>query len=144
MAEQALNDLIARLGRILDAEPGARASVHGLRGSTPALALARLLELRSRPVLALLPSAGDAEAFAADLRFFLGDGAARGPLERRVHHLPGWEVPPFETVSPTRETLAARAEGLYHLLQTPNPIVVTTVEALGAARTAARRVRATP
>ena len=128
MAEQALNDLIARLGRILDAEPGGRASLHGLRGSTPALALARLLELRSRPVLALLPSAGDAEAFAADLRFFLGDGAARGPLERRVHHLPGWEVPPFETVSPTRETLAARAEGLYHLLQTPNPIVVTTVE----------------
>ena len=59
---------------------------------------------------------------------------ARGPLARRVHYLPGWEVPPFEPLSPTREIVAARAEGLYHLLQTPDPVVVTTVEALGAAR----------
>jgi len=84
--------------------------------------------VRPRPVVAVLASAAEAEAFAADLRFFLGESAARGPLGRRVHHLPGWEVPPFEPVSPTRETLAARSEGLYHLLQTTDPVVVTTVE----------------
>ena len=57
--------------------------------------------------------------------------AARGRSARRVHYLPGWEVPPFEALSPTREIVAARSEGLYHLLQTPDPVVVTTVEAWG-------------
>ena len=71
----------------------------------------------------------------------LGDRDGAGPLGRRVHYLPGWEVPPFEPLSPTREIVAARAEGLYHLLQTPNPVVVTTVEALGAALSPTRRVR---
>jgi transcription-repair coupling factor (superfamily II helicase) len=95
------------------------------------LCLARLLALRPRPVLALLATPAEAEAFAADLRFFLGDGGARGPLERRVHYLPSWEVPAFEGLSPTREVLAARAEGLYHLLQTRDPVIVTTAEAWG-------------
>src|SRR5207249_10788114 len=65
----------------------------------------------------------------ADLRFFLGDGGIAGPLGRRVHYLPAWEVPPFEALSPARETVAARAEGFYHLLQTTDPVVVTTAEA---------------
>jgi transcription-repair coupling factor (superfamily II helicase) len=131
MAAAALHDLVARLAQALDDRPGSPLRVHGLRGSAPALCLARLLALRRRPVIAVLASAAEAEAFAADLRFFLGHGPARGPLERRVHYLPGWEVPPFEPVSPTREALAARTEGLYHLLQTPHPTIVTTVEAWG-------------
>ena len=49
-----------------------------------------------------------AEAFAADLRFYAGERGAAGPLGRRVHYLPGWEVPPFEPLSPTRE-IARRA-----------------------------------
>ena len=58
--------------------------------------------------------------------------SAAGPLGRRVHYLPGWEVPPFEPLSPTREIVAARAEGLYHLLQTPRSGRSSrTVEALG-------------
>jgi transcription-repair coupling factor (superfamily II helicase) len=126
-----LADLIARLRRDLDTAPTESIRVAGLRGSAPALALARLLGERPRPVLVVAPDAAAAEAFAADLRFFAGDREASGPLGRRVHYLPGWEVPPFEPLSPTRDVVAARAEGLYHLLQTPEPVVVTTVEALG-------------
>src|SRR5262249_57683199 len=121
--------LVERLGRELEASPTARVRVGGLRGSAPALCLARLLEQRLRPVVVTLSAAAEAEAFAADLRFFLGDGGSAGPLGRRVHYLPAWEVPPFEALSPTRETVAARAEGFYHLVQTPHPVVVTTAEA---------------
>jgi transcription-repair coupling factor (superfamily II helicase) len=126
-----LAELVARIRRDLDAAPAEPIRVSGLRGSAPALVLARLLAERPRPGLVVAPDAQTAEAFAADLRFYAGDREASGPLGRRVHYLPGWEVPPFEPLSPTREIVAARAEGLYHLLQTPDPVVVTTIEALG-------------
>ncbi len=125
-----LRDLVDRLRHRLEPPDRLRVQVSGLRGSAPALCLARLLEHRPRPVLALLRDATAAEAFAADLRFYLGDAEGRDPLARRVHHLPGWEVPAFEPLSPARETVAARAEGLHHLLQTRAPVVVATVEAL--------------
>jgi transcription-repair coupling factor (superfamily II helicase) len=131
MSAIALRDLVARLSRALDRAPSAPIRASGLRGSAPALALSQVVGARARPVVVVLAGAPEAEAFAADLRFYLGERAGAGPIERRVHYLPGWEVPPFEALSPTRETVAARTEGLYHLLQTPNPMVVTTVEAWG-------------
>src|SRR5438034_716359 len=84
---------------------------------------------RPRPVVVTCASGGEAEAFAADLRFFLGEPPGAGPLGRRVHHLPAREVPPFEALSPAREAVAARLEGFYHLVHTPAPIVVTSAEA---------------
>jgi transcription-repair coupling factor (superfamily II helicase) len=126
-----LADLVARLRRDLETPSPDRIRVSGLRGSAPALCLARLLALRPGPVLVVVPDATTAEAFAADLRFYAGERGAAGPLGRRVHYLPGWEVPPFEPLSPSREILAARAEGLYHLLQTRDPVIVTTVDAIG-------------
>src|SRR5438876_2647838 len=124
-----LSDLVARLERALEAAAPVR--VAGLRGSGPALCLARLLARRPRAALVVAATAAEAEAFAADLRFLLGDEAAATPLARRVHYLPGWEVPPFEPLSRPRETVAARAEGLYHLVHTTAPVVVTTAEAWG-------------
>jgi transcription-repair coupling factor (superfamily II helicase) len=126
-----LREIVARVARALDAPSVAPLRLSGLRGSAPALALARVLAERRRPALVVTATPAEAEAFAADLRFYVGDGVGAGPLGRRVHHLPGWEVPPFEALSPTPEIVAARAEGLYHLLQTPDPVVVTTVEAWG-------------
>jgi transcription-repair coupling factor (superfamily II helicase) len=125
-----LRDLAARLRREIERPGATTVRASGLRGSAPALALAQLVAERPRPVLAVVPDAVAADAFTADLRFYLGDRDAAGPLARRVHHLPGWEVPPFEPLSPTRETTAARAEGLHHLVQTTAPVVVTTVEGL--------------
>jgi transcription-repair coupling factor (superfamily II helicase) len=126
-----VGELVARLVRDLDGSLGGPIRLTGLRGSASALVLARLHAQRPAPVLVLASDTTAAESFAADLRFYRGDRSAVGPLARRVHVLPGWEVPPFEPISPTRETVAARAEGFYHLLQTPDPIVVTTLEAWG-------------
>ena len=128
-SDQSLKSLVGRIERSLESAAPTCVRVGGLRGSAPAFCLAQLLAQRPRPVVALLPTGTEAEAFAADLRFFTGEREARGPLSRRVHHLPGWEVPAFEPLSPAREVLAARAEGLYHLVQTSDPVVVTTLEA---------------
>src|SRR5690242_10227368 len=122
-------EVVARLVRALDEASAKPVRVSGLRGSAPALCLAQLVAERARPVVVTLATATAAESFAADVRFFLGDAPNAGPLARRVHYLPGWEVPPFEALSPARETVAARSEGFYHLLQTPDPVVVTTAEA---------------
>src|SRR5438128_1217944 len=127
--QTSLVDLVARMAAALDGRPAGGVRVGGLRGSAPALCLARVRERRVGPVVVTCASGGEAEAFAADLRFFLGEPPGAGPLGRRVHHLPAREVPPFEALSPARETVAARLEGFYHLVQTPAPIVVTSAEA---------------
>jgi transcription-repair coupling factor (superfamily II helicase) len=124
-----LSELVTRLVRALDEAPATSVRVAGLRGSAAALCLARAVSERPQPVVVTLPSGAEAEAFAADVRFYIGDAPLGSPLARRVHHLPAPEVPPFESVSPTRETVAARMEGLYHLVQTPAPVVVTSAQA---------------
>src|SRR5262245_8199660 len=102
---KSVGEVVARLAPAIEAHPKAAVRVGGLRGSAPALALARLLAAAPRPVVVTLATGSEAEAFAADLRFFLGESPTAGPLARRVHYLPGWEVPPFETLSPARETV---------------------------------------
>ena len=104
--------------------------VQGLKGGARAYFVWRFLTQHPRPALLVLPSGKEAEAFADDLRFFFGEDETAPPFARRIHYFPAWDVAPFEDLSPTAETVAARIEGLYHLQQTKNPIVVTTAEAL--------------
>lgn len=104
--------------------------VQGLKGGARAYFVWRFLSQYPRPALIVLPSAKDAEAFVEDLRFFYGEDEAAAPFARHIHYFPSWDVVPFEDLSPTSETIAARIEGVYHLLQTKDPLVVTTAEAL--------------
>ncbi|MFQ5667800.1 MAG: hypothetical protein ACE5I7_15415, partial [Candidatus Binatia bacterium] len=127
---------VQHLHQGLDA-PGAGASpgkglwqVRGLKGSARAFFVWRFLTAYPRPSLVVCPSAQEAEAFVADFRFFQGEDETASPFLRRVHYFPAWDVAPFEDVSPTAETIAARIEGLYHLQQTKDPVLVTTGEAL--------------
>jgi len=131
MSERRLAALVEGLDAAVERASGTPVRVSGLRGSAAALTLARVYARRPRPTVVILSDTTAAEAFAADLRFYLGAGEPSEPLARVVHHLPGWEVPPFEPLSPTRETIAARAEGLHHLSQGRDGIVVTTAEAWG-------------
>src|SRR5262249_22326123 len=75
-------------------------------------------------------TAQQAESLASDLRFFLADESSFDALRKRVHVLPGWDMAPFAPMSPSLEVVAQRIEGLYHLSQTQNPIVVATPDAL--------------
>ncbi|MBI4516459.1 MAG: transcription-repair coupling factor [Deltaproteobacteria bacterium] len=104
--------------------------VQGLKGGARPFFISRYLSEQPRPALIVLSEAKQAEALAEDLRFFFGESGERPPFERRIHHLPAWEVPPFEDLSPPAETIAARIEGLYHLQQTRNPVVITSADAV--------------
>jgi transcription-repair coupling factor (superfamily II helicase) len=104
--------------------------VQGLKGGARPFFVWRFLAQHPRPALVVLPSGKEAEAFVDDLRFFHGEDESAPPFARRIHYFPAWDVAPFEDLSPTAETVAARIEGLYHLLQTKDPIVVTTADAL--------------
>ncbi|MEW6271568.1 MAG: transcription-repair coupling factor [Thermodesulfobacteriota bacterium] len=106
------------------------ARVQGLRGSARAAFVAALHRALPRPIVVLAPDAGAAETLASDLHFFLGEEPAQSALRKRVHVLPAWDVSPFAPISPSPETVAQRIEGLHHLRQTRNPIVVTTPEAI--------------
>ena len=102
MPASSVRDLVAALVSALAKAPSAPLRVYGLRGSAPALAVARVQRERASPMLVMLARGAEAEAFAADLRFFMGEAVGDRPLVRRVHYLPAWEVPPFEGLSPGR------------------------------------------
>ena len=104
--------------------------VQGLKGGARAYFIWRFLSQSPRTSLIVCPTAKDAEALVDDLRFFFDESENDPPLARRIHYLPAWDVAPFEDLSPTPEIVAARIEGLYHLQQTKNPIVVTTADSL--------------
>ncbi|MEO8602702.1 MAG: transcription-repair coupling factor [bacterium] len=104
--------------------------LQGLKGGARPYFLWRLLSSAPRPALVIVPSAKDAERLAGDLRFCFGEAEDAPPFARRIHYLPSWEVTPFEDLSPTADVVAARIEGLYHLRQSTNPLIVTTPDAL--------------
>src|SRR2546422_6213388 len=98
--QTSLADLVARMVAVLEGRPAGCVRVGGLRGSAPALCLARVLERRARPGGGTCASGGEAEAVAAGPRLFLGEPPGARPLRRRVPHPPAREGPPLEALSP--------------------------------------------
>ncbi|MFP5257217.1 MAG: transcription-repair coupling factor [Acidimicrobiia bacterium] len=73
-----------------------------------ALTLAGLATLTSRrPLVVAVPTTGDADRLAADLRTYLGAEA--------VDTFPAWETLPFERVSPSVETMGRRLRTMWRL-----------------------------
>ncbi len=123
----ALNGALARSAR---ADVGKPWRIQGLQGGGRAYFLWRTLTAAPRPTLIVCPTSKEAETLVEDLRSFFEENDSASLLHRRIHYFPAWDVAPFEDLSPTPDIAAARVEGLYHLQQTQNPIVVTTAEAL--------------
>ena len=90
-----------------------------------ALAIAGLATLSSRrPIVVAVPTTGDADRVANDLRAFLGADA--------VDMFPAWETLPFERVSPSVETMGRRLRTMWRL-QSPERaprVLVAPVRAL--------------
>ena len=124
----AVTDALERvLPTLRAAAAGDRLRLSGLKGAAQAFFLARCLISVPQSTLCVLPSAQEAEAFADDLRLFLG---SEHGTEARVRLYPPWDVPAFEGLSPSSEVLAEQIEGLYALLATTTPVLVTSVDAL--------------
>ncbi|MDW7709367.1 MAG: transcription-repair coupling factor [Deferrisomatales bacterium] len=101
-----------------------RVRAQGLRGSSRAFLLARLLRVLGQPVLVLTPTLTEARRFADELRFFLGtDGEERSPADPPVVVYPGWDAAPFEGIAPIPEVSSRRISALYRASQ-PDPFAL--------------------
>ena len=127
MASPSLNDRIARL---LTPEWRGEKRISGLQGSARAYALFLAARQLDGPLVVLAPTVREAERLFLDLSFFLGEPSGTPPLERRLHLFPGWDILPFESLSPHPDQMAARMEGLHRLGQQSAPVLVTTPSAV--------------
>ncbi|PKN63583.1 MAG: transcription-repair coupling factor [Deltaproteobacteria bacterium HGW-Deltaproteobacteria-15] len=99
-------------------------------GAARAYFLAALFTEIRRPCLVVFPTAKEAARFVRELEFFLPESSTQGaPGERRLYDFPAYDVTPLAGVSPHREIVSRRIEGLYALMSEQNAIVVTSVEA---------------
>ncbi len=103
-----------RLRDLLDAMERARGSVRaqGLRGSSRAFLLARLLEERPGPCLVVTATLSEARRFADELTFYTGRPPSEHPAGARVVLYPPWESAPFEPIPPLPEVSARRLAAL--------------------------------
>jgi transcription-repair coupling factor (superfamily II helicase) len=104
--------------------------IYGLKGGARAYLLSLIAERTHQPLLVITPTAPEAEKLFFDLSFFLGEEKNLSPLHKRLHLFPSWDILPFEKLSPHPDSVAARLEGLYHLLEGSGPILVSTPAAL--------------
>src|SRR5690349_4591070 len=93
-----LADVVRRANSVAAGRP---LRVEGLRGGGRAFLIAESYRAQPAPLLVVAATAAGAEALACDLALFLGETASTPALARRVHLFPGWDVPPFEPVSPS-------------------------------------------
>lgn len=97
--------------------PGARMSISGLYGSSRAYLLSAIFRELGKPLLAVTEGPESAEAFAGDLRFFLGS--------EDVLLYPAPEVLPFEPQPAHQDIQARRMEALFRLVSGKAVILVT-------------------
>ena len=136
-ASESLTDAAARL---VARERTTR--VIGLRGAARAVAVAHLAAVHGeRPLLVVVPTAKDADAFFADLACALGLGDDSG----RLRPFPRYDTQPYERFSPQPFVVAQRMDVLYRWLASPAPIERSPQAAEGRAqRAAGERSRAGP
>ncbi len=75
--------------------------IHGLKGSSPAYLLSQIARQAPRLFVILTTDEEKAERFHQELRFFLGP-------EPKVELYPGWDLQPYERISPQAEIMGQR------------------------------------
>ena len=98
--------------------------IHGLKGSSGAYVISRVARRSRCPILVLSVNEERAERFLQEILFFLGQ-------DDTVHLYPGWDLKPFEKISPASEVVGQRWKVRSHLLTDPAPAII--IASLGAA-----------
>lgn len=107
-ADKAWGELVGALAQ------GQRAvGAAGLAGASRARLVSRLVREGRRPVVVVTPDEASADAFARDLRFFLGPDAS--PTEPRLLRVPANDVGPYDDLSPERTLVQSRLGAQFHL-----------------------------
>lgn len=120
---------------------GSSTRISGLSSAGAAYVIRSLLGGAGAPHLVVLPDLHTAEQLADDLRFFYGDGPGTNKPDRQVRTFFGWELLPFEPISPSAAIVAARLSTLSALASSEPVVVVATVDALMQKVLPAERVR---
>ena len=101
----------------------AHVKLAGLRGSSPAFIVTRLLEKLSAPFFAVMPDNETAEEFYREARFY-------SERPQSIYYFPSWETSPFEQSSPHPDISGERLNTLAALLEGKASLVVLPVSAL--------------
>lgn len=119
------NSLSEKMKLIADVlEPqAAHIRLAGLRGSSPAFIVTRLLEKLSAPFFAVMPDNETAEEFYREARFY-------SERPQSIYYFPSWETSPFEQSSPHPDISGERLNTLAALLEGKASLVVLPVSAL--------------
>src|SRR6266511_558158 len=105
-----------------------------LAGLTPAAkALAVAAAAHRVPVLLVVPTDREIEAFVEDIRFFLAalESLSEADVERAVLAFPSQEVDPYRGLAPHFEVASTRARALHGLARGTARVVVASAGALG-------------
>ena len=125
-----MSTLLEKIAPLLGGRWTGEKRLLGLNGGARGYLMSLVAARRREPIVVVAPTTRDAEQLYLDLGFFLGEEETAAPLDKRLQLFPSWEILPFENLSPHPDSIAARLEGLYHLLEGQSPILVSTPGAL--------------
>jgi transcription-repair coupling factor (superfamily II helicase) len=97
--------------------------VHGLKGSSAAYLISQVARTIHGPLAVVTADEEKAERFYQELLFFV-------PPRQKVFLYPGWDIKPFEKISPPSEVMGQRWKGMHQLVSDSEPGIV--VASLGA------------
>jgi transcription-repair coupling factor (superfamily II helicase) len=108
-----------------------RITVTGLCLSSRAYLLSLVLKDLERPALILLPQAKDAIRFFKEMEFFLPQVEGESSSNpKRLYDFPVYDISPLTGLSPHKDLLSRRIQGLYILTSLKKAIVISSIEAL--------------
>ncbi len=120
--------LLEQLRRAID--QGIRSvSVQGLDHAPRSLFISELLHSINRPCVVLTPTQKEATRIWSQLRFFMSEDSVADPARARMFQFPAYDISPLSGLGPHQEIISSRLEALFHLLNHPSPVVVTSLDA---------------
>ncbi len=116
-------------------ESGAPIVVEGLRGSSRALFLSRLIKIQNRPVVIFTSDQNSGEVLLDDLKYFFH----YEKIKHRPCFFPAWELLPYEPLSPLSEISGERLD-ILNRLRTGEPLILVAPLEAGMQRVMPRSV----
>jgi transcription-repair coupling factor (superfamily II helicase) len=106
-------------------ESGLSVTVEGLRGSSRAFFLSKLIKLKNRPVIIFTADQNQGEILQDDLKYFFYYEKIKHPL----YFFPAWELLPYEQLSPLNQISGERLDILNRLRNGEPLILILSLEA---------------
>ena len=106
-------------------EPGHPVTVEGLRGSSRAFFLSKLIKIKKRSVIIFTADQTEGEVLQDDLKYFFHFEK----INRPVYFFPAWELLPYEQLSPLNEISGERLDILNRLQNGESVILIVPLEA---------------